>query len=125
MRASKYFAASSILAVGLASIPAFTQTQPAEQQPQPPSQSQPQAGQAGDESGKQSGQQMQSFTGKIAKTSDGLVLQDQASGTTYKLDNQKEIKKFSGKNVKVSGTLDSSTNTIHISDIALVGGSSY
>ena len=45
------------------------------------------------------------------------MLQDDTSKTSYKLDDAKQAKKFAGKNVKVSGTLDSTTNTIHVTNV--------
>jgi hypothetical protein len=47
------------------------------------------------------------------------MLQDDTNKTSYKLDNAKQAKKFSGKNVKVTGTLDSASNTIHVTDVEL------
>lgn len=122
MNAFKYFAPSVVLALGLMSIPALAQSQPQDSQPQaqqPEQQPQSQAGQMPDSAS----QQTQSFTGKIVKTSEGLVLQDQSTNTSYKLDNDKAAKKFSNKQVKVMGTLDSATNTIHVSNIELAGKS--
>jgi hypothetical protein len=58
----------------------------------------------------------QIFVGKIAKSKGAVVLRDDA-GTAYKLDNADQAKPFMGKNVKVSGMLDGSTNTIHITNI--------
>ncbi len=110
MKAFTYLA-TAVLAFGLTSLPLLAQAQQDEQQ-QP---AQSQAAQATDPSA----QQVQAFTGKIVKTSNGLVLQDQATNTAYKLDNQSQVRKFSGKNVRVSGTLDSTTNTIHVSNIEL------
>ena len=110
MKAFTYLA-TAVLAFGLTSLPLLAQAQQDEQQ-QP---AQSQAAQAT----APSAQQVQAFTGKIVKTSNGLVLQDQATNTAYKLDNQSQVRKFSGKNVRVSGTLDSTTNTIHVSNIEL------
>ncbi|MBZ5563516.1 MAG: hypothetical protein LAP13_13985 [Acidobacteriia bacterium] len=62
-------------------------------------------------------QEAQTFTGKIAQVDGHYVLQDMSSNTNYKLDNEDKAKQFDGKNVKVIGTLDSSSNTIHVSDI--------
>jgi Protein of unknown function (DUF5818) len=47
-----------------------------------------------------------------------LVLKDMA-GTTYQLDDQQKAKKFAGKEVKVVGSLDTSSNTIHVENIDL------
>ena len=42
------------------------------------------------------------------------MFQDAASGNTYDIDHQDEVKQYEGKKVKVHGTLDPSTKTIHI-----------
>lgn len=62
-------------------------------------------------------QSARSFQGKIAKSGDQLVLQEDATQTAYKLDNQDKAKQFEGKNVKVMATMDPSTNTLHVVDI--------
>jgi len=62
-------------------------------------------------------QSQQTFTGKIVKADGNFVLQDQTSNATYQLDNQDQAKSYEGKNVKVTGTLDSSSKTIHVSAI--------
>ena len=56
----------------------------------------------------------QSFTGTIVKQGDKFMLQDAASGTTYDIDHQDEVKKFEGKKVKVHGTLDSTGKKIPV-----------
>lgn len=113
MKALNYFG-TAVLALGLACIPALSQTQPSQDPPQQPSQSQPsQASPSASDSMPQS----QSFTGTIVKGSDGYMLQDDTNKTSYKLDDAKQAKKFAGKNVKVSGTLDSSSNTIHVTSV--------
>lgn len=59
-----------------------------------------------------------SFSGKITKSDDGkFVLQDATKSSMYALDNQKLAKKFAGKNVVVTGTLDASNNLIHVEKI--------
>ncbi|HVN78761.1 MAG TPA: DUF5818 domain-containing protein [Terriglobia bacterium] len=57
------------------------------------------------------------FTGKIVKSGDMVVLVDTSSRTTYQLDDQDKAQPFVGKNVKVTGTLDVATNVIHITEI--------
>lgn len=57
------------------------------------------------------------FTGKIVKAGDKLVLTDTASKTSYQLDDQPKAQAFLNKNVKVSGVLDASTGTIRVSAI--------
>lgn len=59
----------------------------------------------------------QTFQGTISQSQTGYILKDSA-GVTYQLDDQKRAKDFSGQNVKVTGTLDSSTNTIRVSAIS-------
>jgi len=61
--------------------------------------------------------QKQTTTGKIAKSDDGKFVLVDTSGTTYQLDDQDNAKKFEGKIVKVSGTVDTSSNTIHVTEI--------
>ncbi|HEV2617602.1 MAG TPA: DUF5818 domain-containing protein [Candidatus Acidoferrales bacterium] len=62
-------------------------------------------------------QAMQKFEGTIVKSKSKYILQDKTSGATYQLDNQDKAKEFVGKDVKVTGTLDPTTNTIQVSDI--------
>ena len=57
------------------------------------------------------------FTGKIVKAGDKLVLSDMESKTTYQLDDQQKAKEFVNKNVKVTGILDSSTGMIRVTVI--------
>jgi uncharacterized protein YdeI (BOF family) len=56
----------------------------------------------------------QTFTGTIVKQGDKYVFQDAASGTTYDIDHQDEVRKFEGKRVRVHGTLDASAKMIHV-----------
>ncbi len=67
-------------------------------------------------------QESKTFTGKIMKLQNGnfaLVTgqtsQGQASG--HFLDNQDEAKKYEGKQVTVTGTLELASNTIHVTKI--------
>ena len=62
-------------------------------------------------------QATQKFQGTIVKSKTKYILQDKSSGATYQLDNQDQARKFAGKDVTVSGTLDPSTNTIQVSGI--------
>jgi len=56
----------------------------------------------------------QTFTGTVVKQGDKFVLQDSASGKSYDIDHQDQVKQFEGKRVRVHGTLDASSNMIHI-----------
>ncbi|HSS98702.1 MAG TPA: DUF5818 domain-containing protein [Terriglobales bacterium] len=112
---------TAILAAGLTCVPALAQTAPTpsqdpSQQPSPTQPAQSKPNQASPTSS-DSMTQGQAFTGTIVKGSDGYMLQDDTNKTSYKLDNAKIAKKFNGKNVKVTGTLDSTSNTIHVSDV--------
>jgi cytoskeletal protein RodZ len=82
-----------------------TQPQQTPNQQAPDSQSQTQSQQSAEG---------QTFTGTVVKSGDKYVLQDAASGTTYDIDHQDEVKKFEGKKVKVHGTLDASGKMIHV-----------
>jgi hypothetical protein len=83
--------------------------QPGQQTEQPPSPQQHQeAGQP----------QSQTFTGRIVKDGDQYVLK--ASGATYQLAEQSNVKRFEGQDVKIVGTLDAGGNTIRIARIELV-----
>jgi uncharacterized protein YdeI (BOF family) len=62
-------------------------------------------------------QQIQTFTGMITKTGDQFVFSDEATNSSYQLDDQKTASKFAGKKVKVTGTLDASNNTIRVQSI--------
>jgi hypothetical protein len=46
-----------------------------------------------------------------------FVLYNAATKTVYQLDDQKKPESFAGAKVKVSGTLDKATNTIHVTSI--------
>jgi len=65
--------------------------------------------------------QPQEFTGKIMQLKNGqLALVTGKTDKGYSghfLDDQDTAKKFVDKDVKVTGTLDASTNTIHVTNI--------
>jgi hypothetical protein len=65
-------------------------------------------------------QSARSFAGRITKSGDELVLRENSTQAAYKLDDQDKAKHFEGKNVKVTATLDASTGTLHVVDIAPV-----
>ena len=56
-----------------------------------------------------------SFVGSIMKTGGKYVLH--TGGTDYQLDDQTQAGKFKGKDVKVTGQLDQSSNTIKVQSI--------
>jgi len=61
-----------------------------------------------------------SFAGRITKGSKGkLMLVDPSKNTSLLLDNQALAKKYEGKNVVVTGTLDENNNILHVKKIDL------
>ena len=60
---------------------------------------------------------VKTFSGKIMKSGDKLVLMDTASKATYQLDDQQKAQDFLNKTVKVTGTLEASTGTIRVTAI--------
>lgn len=95
-------------------LPAFGQV--SNKQMPDPQQQQPQTQTPSTATSSSSQSAEQSFQGTISQSASGYVLKDSA-GVTYQLDDQKKAKDFSGQNVKVTGTLDSSSNTIRVSSI--------
>jgi Protein of unknown function (DUF5818) len=61
-----------------------------------------------------------SFAGRITKGNKGkLMLVDPSKSTSFQLDNQALAKKYEGKNVVVTGTLDEANNILHVKKIDL------
>jgi hypothetical protein len=65
----------------------------------------------------QTQQDSKKITGKIARSDDGKYVLIDSAGTMYQLDDQSTAKRFAGKKVKVSGTVDANHNTIHVTEI--------
>ena len=70
----------------------------------------------------QSQQESKTYSGKIMKLQNGkyaLVTGQTAQGqlSGHFLDDQDDAKKYEGKEVKVTGTLDMASNTIHVTKI--------
>jgi hypothetical protein len=55
------------------------------------------------------------YMGTIVKDGDAYVLQ--TGNEKYLLDSQKKAKKYKGKDVKITGTLDKAKNLIHVEKI--------
>ena len=90
--------------------------QPSDSQAQP-SRPPDQGGQAAPDSHGQSAgsaSDSQTFSGTVVKSGDKYVLQDEASGKTYDIDHQEQLKQYEGKRVRVHGTLDASGKMIHV-----------
>ncbi len=58
----------------------------------------------------------QTFTGIISKEADNFILQVSKT-VSYKLDNQAQIQQYEGQRVRVTGTLDSAINLIHVEKV--------
>ena len=105
------------LATAIAVQPAVAQSSsPTQQDPASPSsatQSTPQSASPSMIGGMES----QTFTGKVTKSGSKYVLKDDATRTSYTLDDQERAKQFEGKTVKVNGKLDAASNTIVVASI--------
>ena len=53
-------------------------------------------------------------------SNDGKYILVDPNGTMYQLDDQRTTKTFAGKMVKVSGTVDISSKSIHVTEIKSV-----
>jgi hypothetical protein len=62
-------------------------------------------------------QSARSFDGKIVKLGNQFILKNAIAHTSYKLDDQKKAMHYEGKKVKVTATMDSVSNTLHVIDI--------
>jgi hypothetical protein len=59
-------------------------------------------------------QKTKTFSGTIIKDGDKFILNDRATRIDYILDDAEKAAKFEGKTVKVTGTVDVASNTIHV-----------
>jgi hypothetical protein len=59
----------------------------------------------------------QMCTAECVKNGGKYVLYDAAKKTVYKLDDQQKPAQFAGQKVKVTGTLDKATQTVHVTSI--------
>jgi hypothetical protein len=57
------------------------------------------------------------FTGTILKSGESFVLSDSVSKSRYMLDDQKKVRQYEGKHVKITGAVDVGSNTIHVETI--------
>jgi uncharacterized protein YdeI (BOF family) len=65
----------------------------------------------------QSKQKTKIFSGTIIKNGDTFVLSDAANKLSYVLDDAGKASQYEGKKVKVTGTVDVASNTIHVETI--------
>ena len=87
------------------------ETQPAQSPTTSPAERPP-----GAASGTPAGTAQQTFTGIISKEADSYMLKVSAS-VSYKLDNQEQVEQYEGRRVRVTGSLDSSANLIHVDKV--------
>lgn len=125
MKKSNHHGAALALTL-VAALCAFTpgltaqSSAPPQQQPsQPPQAQQPPAQQPGQQ---QDQQDNKTFTGTIQKLPSGqfaLVTGQTPEGKLagHFLDDQENAKKYEGKQVKVTGTFDTASNMIHVTNI--------
>lgn len=57
----------------------------------------------------------------VKKMGGKYVLYDSATKKVYQLDDQTKPEEFAGQNVRVNGSLDSASNTIHVESISTAG----
>jgi hypothetical protein len=110
----KFFGGFAVLAVSAALLPAaFAQQDQTAQPSSPqPSMSQP----AAPQDSATPATQASSFQGTVVNAGGKYVLKTDTM--TYQIDDQDKAKAFENKQVMVSGTLDQSTSTLHVTDIA-------
>ena len=95
------------------------EAKPAQNDPQAqPTQSQPAQNDA--QAAPTSAQTAKEFTGTIVKEKGAMMLKDGSSNVSYKVDDESKVKDYEGKQVKVTGTVDSSTNVIHVDSIQVI-----
>ena len=63
-------------------------------------------------------QREKEYTGTIVDEGNGLRLKDSAGNANYKLDDEKMAKAYVGKQVRVTGKLDKSTNIIQVQSVS-------
>jgi|SRR5271156_1136486 len=68
-------------------------------------------------SGAPTTEDIKAFSGNILRENSELILEDPVTKVTHKLDDETKAKQFVGKRVKVTGKLDSNTNTIQVEKI--------
>ncbi len=61
--------------------------------------------------------EVETFFGTVLKNGEYYVLSDSATKTKYILDDSAKARRYDGMSVKVTGTLDSSMNSIHVETI--------
>lgn len=65
----------------------------------------------------QTEQKTKTLSGTVVKNGDHFILSDRASKLSYILDDTEKASRYEGKKVKVTGTVDVASNTIHVVSI--------
>ena len=68
-------------------------------------------------SGDATTQEAKTFSGRVVKENGEFVLKDPVTQVSYKLSDQPKAKQYVGKQVKVTGKLDTNSNTIQLNAI--------
>ena len=64
-------------------------------------------------------QDVRTFSGKITRKSGKFIFREDHLNVVYQLDNQEAARKFLGKNVLLTGTMDSAAAILHVHKIEL------
>lgn len=65
----------------------------------------------------QAQRERKTFTGTILKSGESFVLSDSVTKSRYMLEDQEKVRRYEGKHVKITGTIDVGGNTIHVETI--------
>src|SRR5215470_15515150 len=106
-----------VLTLALVTLGSLYAQEPQQTQPSPDT---PQAGQSGKRPSSSQVQNTKEFTGTIVDEGNTVRLKDSAGNANYKLDDEKMAKAYVGQQVRVTGTLDKSTNIIQVKSIYAV-----
>ena len=103
MKLKNFWATSLALALALGFLQVTLQAQTQSQAP----------------NAQQDQQKSQTFVGKVVKATNGqyALLMDEQAGKGVYLDDQEKAKQFEGKNVKVTGVLETAKNLVHVTNI--------
>lgn len=62
-------------------------------------------------------QDAKTFTGRVVKEDGKIVLKDPVTKNSYRIDDASKVKAYMGKEIKVTGKLDMSSNTIRVESV--------
>ena len=64
-------------------------------------------------------QDTQSYAGKVSESHSKFYLEEARSKTSYQLEGTWSAKRYLGKKVRITGTLDTETNVLHVVTISV------